>query len=414
LFARFSSDRSSTSLGLGLLIVAVLATALGLSRLLQNHIEHHMVVKVLDSQKQKIRARVAAFDATLRRSESSVLRYSHLISYRSADLALENPSLEPIAHRDPDGSWRTPRNRFNPLTDANIWLPPSVPLTEENRRFFKRSYSITRIFGLGAQNDVVENAWMLPLIGGMTAFWPSKPNYLYNADSQLDYRSTPWVTSTDPRQNPGHAVRWVGPEYDPAARDWSISVVAPFFHDGQWAGSVGHDMRVSRLLGLLIEPNASAQDSFSRPLYVTTSDGSVLAKREGAPARGERVPAPLLHKMQQALTSNKLAVVANRSNYLVLAPITTLHAWAVYVVDGGWIRQTLRDELSLLHSAEGLFVVVSVGAVVGLAAKDAQARRQRQSLLEQRNQDLERLSRIDQLTLLPNRLGLQERCEEAL
>jgi diguanylate cyclase (GGDEF)-like protein len=411
---RWLSGVRRLPLGFGALMTLLLLGAVGLSQLLQERMARHLVEKVLESQKIKIRDRVAGFDGTLRRAETSVSRYANLVSYRSADLASEGGSFEAIAQRDPDGSWRTPRSRFDPLADSNIWVPPSVPLTEANKRFFQRSYAITRVFGLGAQNEVLENAWMLPLIGGMTAFWPTNPNYLYNASSSLDYRGTPWVTLTDPKVNPAHEPRWVGPEYDPAARDWSISVVAPFFRDGHWAGSVGHDMRVSRLLGKLIDPQDATQESFSRPLYVATTDGRVLAQREGAPAKGERVPESLWRKLAPEAGARELAVVPNGSNYLVVAPISTLRALAVYLVDGGWIRQTVAEELGVLQLAEGLFILVAVGSVLGLAIKDGQSRRQRQLLLEERNQDLELISRVDQLTGLPNRLGLQEFSEQAI
>ena len=401
-------------LGYGALLALLLLGAVGLSQLLQERMARHLVEKVLESQKIKIRDRVTGFDGTLRRAETSVSRYANLVSYRSADLASEGGSFEAIAQRDPDGSWRAPRSRFDPLADSNIWVPPSVPLNEANKLFFQRAFAITRVFGLGAQNEVLENAWMLPLIGGMTAFWPSNPNYLYNASSTLDYRDTPWVTLTDPKRNPTHEPRWVGPEYDPAARDWSISVVAPFFRDGQWAGSVGHDMRVSRLLGRLLDTQDGSHESFSRPLYVATTEGQVLAQREGTPSKGERVPQDLWSKLAPVAGSKDLAVLPNGSNYLVVAPITTLRALAVYVVDGGWVRQTVAEELGVLQLAEGLFILVAVGSVLGLAVKDAQGRLQRQVLLEERNQDLERLSRIDQLTNLPNRFGLQAISEQAL
>jgi len=403
-----------TPLGLGALMTLLVLGAVGLSQLLQEHMARGLVEKVLESQRIKIRDRVVGFDGTLRRAEASVSRYASLVSYRSADLASEGGSFEAIAQRDSDGSWRTPRSHFDPLTDSNIWVPPSVPLNEANKRFFQRSYAITRIFGQGAQNDVLENAWMLPLIGGMTAYWPANPNYLYNASSSLDYRGTPWVSLTNPKVNPAHEPRWVGPEFDPAARDWSISVVAPFFRDGHWAGSVGHDMRVSRLLGKLIDPQDASQESFSRPLYVATTDGRVLAQREGAPAKDERVSMNLWRKIAPVAKSRDLAVVPNGSNYLVVAPIPTLRALAVYLVDGGWIRQTVTDQLRVFQIAEGFFIVVAVGSVLGLAIKDAQGRRQRQVLLEERNRDLERISRVDQLTSLPNRLGLQEFSEQAI
>ena len=173
------------------------------------------------------------------------------------------------------------------------------------------------------------------------------------------------------------------------------------------AGSVGHDMRVSRLLGRLLDTQDASHESFSRPLYVATTEGQVLAQREGTPSKAERVPQDLWSKLAPVAGSKDLAVLPNGSNYLVVAPITTLRALAVCVVDGGWVRQTVAEELGVLQLAEGLFILVAVGSVLGLAVKDAQGRLQRQVLLEERNQDLERLSRIDQLTNLHNRFGLQ-------
>ncbi len=395
-------------------MLLALSTAMALSRLLQDHLEHHLEEKVLESQKQKIRGRVLAVDASLRQAETSVRRFASLISYRRRDLASEVPFLESTAHQDGDGAWRLPRHRFNPHTDANFWVPPSVPLTAENRRFFQRSLVITRIFGLGVQNEVVENAWILPLVGGMTAFWPSNPEYLYSDADDLDSRGVPWAPGTHPSRNPSQTLRWVGPVYDPAARDWSISVVAPFFADGQWAGSVGHDLRVSKLFRTLIEPDASGQPSVSPLLWVATAEGRVLAKQEGVPAAGERVPAALWQRLDPHFRLNQLAVLPSGTDFLLLVPIQSLRVRAAYRIDGGWIRHKMRDELWLLQVTEALFVLVSIGAVLGLAAKDAQSRRQRQALLEQRNHDLEQLSRLDQLTQLPNRRGLQDHCEQAL
>ena len=401
-------------IGLGALFTLVALGAAGLSALLQERMARHLVDKVLVSQRNRIRDQVSGFDGTLRNAEASVRRYADLISYRTSDLADVGGSFSAQAHRDADGSWRLPRARFDPERDSNLWVPPSVPLSDANQRFFLRANGVTRIFGQGARNAVIENAWMLPLIGGMTAYWPSNPSYLYNASSSLSYLSTPWVTLTDPQVNPKHEPRWVGPEYDPAARDWSISVVAPFFRDGVWAGSVGHDMRVSRLLGKLIETRDAGEEAFSRPLFVASRDGHVLARQNGAPSKGERVPPEIWQRLKPLIGSQELAVVPNGSNYLVMAPITTLRAVAVYLVDGGWIRQTVGEELKVLQLAEGLFILVTVGSLVAFLVKDAQSRRQHQQLLEQRNRDLEQVARIDSLTQLPNRLGLQERCEQAI
>ena len=401
-------------MGIGLLLVLALGGSMGLSRLLQDHLERHLEEKVLESQKQRVRGRVMGIDASLRQAEISVQRFADLISCRSEDLRNESPALEAIAERDAEGSWRLPRARFNPARHANLWVPPTVPLTPDNRRFFLRSLEITRVFGLGVQNAVVENVWMLPLVGGMTAFWPANPEYLFNAGPRLDYRGTAWVTATDPRRNPDRSVRWVGPDYDPAARDWSISVVAPFLRDGRWAGSVGHDIRVANLFRTLIEPGHATEPSISRPLWVLSPEGRMLARQGEGLTPGERVPQPIWNRIKGSMASREPVVLNDGNDFLLLLPIPTLQARVVYRVNGDWIRKKMHDEIWLLQAAEALFVLVALGAVLGLAAKDAQARQQHQSMLEQRNEDLERLSRLDQLTQLPNRRGLQELCALAL
>ena len=401
-------------LGIGAVLLVVTAGTLGLSRYLQDQVARHLIDKLLDTQTQRIQEKVDRFDGTLRNAEVSVQRYADLLSNERLSPTPPASLFERTFQRDADGSWRVPRGRFDPRQDANAWIPPSVPLTDANKRFYLRALDVTRSFGQGALREPLENSWMLPLINGMTAYWPSKPDYLYDAASDLSYLETPWVTLTDPKRNPSHEPRWVGPEYDPAARDWSISVVVPFFRDGVWAGSVGHDMVVSRLLRHLIGDQDSRIKVLTEPLFAASRNGELLAKPGGVPHGGERVPdryRPILARPQQA---DALQVIADGGNYLVVAAIPTLNAKVFYRVDGDWLRQSVGKELVGLQLGQGLFVVLAVGAVAAFAVKDAQARRQQQALLESRNRDLNALARCDQLTTLPNRLGLLERARDAL
>lgn len=281
-------------LGIAAALLATIAATVGLSQYLQDQMARHLIDKVLASQKLRIQEKVERFDATLRLAEASVKRYAQLLSSPDSRISPPASAFESIFQRDPDGSWRVPRSRFRPDRQANAWIPPDVPLTEENKRFYLHALQVTREFGMGALRDPLVNSWALPLTNGMTAYWPTKPDYLYDAASNLDYRKTPWVTLTDPRLNPSGAPRWVGPEYDPAAKDWSLSVVAPFFRNGQWAGSLGHDMVVSRLLSNLFDARDLSQNNLSRPLFVASWKGHVLAKPDGVPGRDEQAPRPYL------------------------------------------------------------------------------------------------------------------------
>ncbi|MFM7315167.1 MAG: putative bifunctional diguanylate cyclase/phosphodiesterase [Cyanobium sp.] len=401
-------------LGIGGLLLVVTAGTLGLSQVLQDQMARHLIDKLLDTQTQRIQERVSRFDGTLHNAELSVRRYATLLSAERLSPTPPAALFERTFQRDADGSWRVPRGRFDPHQDANAWIPPDVPLTDANKRFYLRALDITRSFGLGSLREPLENTWMLPLINGMTAFWPAKPDYLYDAASNLSYLQTPWVTLTDPKVNPGRVPRWVGPEYDPAARDWSISVVMPFFRNGVWAGSVGHDMVVSRLLRHLIGDPAAGVRGLTRPLFAASRNGDLLAKPGGVPKPGERLPDRYRAILARPQNAGELQVVADGGHYLVVAAIPTLGAKVFYRVDGDWLRQSVGKELVGLQLGQGLFVLVAVGSVAAFAVKDSQARRQQQALLETRNRDLKELARRDQLTTLPNRLGLLERAREAL
>ena len=392
----------------------VAAGAVALSSTLQQQMARRLIEKLLATQTQPIQERVDRFDERLRQAEVSVQRYASLLSDERLSPNPPASLFESTFRRDADGSWRVPRERFDAREDANAWIPPGVPLSDENRRFFLRALDVTRSFGQGALREPLENSWMLPLIGGMTAYWPAKPNYLFDAASSLSYLDTPWVTLTDPKRNPGHAPRWVGPEYDPAAHDWSISVVVPFFRHGVWAGSVGHDMAVSRMFRHLIAADDATPRGLTEPLFAASLNGNLLARPGGVPRPGEMVPERYRAVLAEPQRARVLKVIPDAGNYLVVAALPTLGAKIFYRVDGDWLRRSVGRELVGLQLGQGLFVLVALASVSGFAIKDAQARRQQQALLESRNRELSELARRDQLTTLPNRLGLLDVAAQAI
>jgi hypothetical protein len=140
-------------------------------------------------------------------------------------------------------------------------------------------------------SGILENTLVLPLSGGELVFWPAKPTFIRDAAADLDYRATPWVQLTDPAVNPAGTPRWTRPTYDPAAREWLLSVVAPFRQAGQWAGSVGHDLLLRDLLRWLIRLDQQTDRLAARALYVVSADGHLLGQGASKAREGARLPA---------------------------------------------------------------------------------------------------------------------------
>jgi len=256
-----------------IVLALILSGGVVSSLLLQNVVASHLIERVVEGQSTQVRELVRQFNAVLVQAENSIGRYADLVSCTEAELQAVPDDLESIANRDADGTWRTPLQRLKGGTEAAVWIPPSVPLTSANRRFFVRTDQITRLFGLGALDALLTNTWALPLTNGEVIFWPSRPDFVGSAMATLDYRNTPWVQLTAPAVNPRGEPRWTEPSFDPAAGEWLISVVAPFERNGRWAGSVGHDIVVRELTKSLIDHEATPNSADAMPLYVGEQQG---------------------------------------------------------------------------------------------------------------------------------------------
>ncbi|MFM8259975.1 MAG: putative bifunctional diguanylate cyclase/phosphodiesterase [Vulcanococcus sp.] len=390
------------------------SAALALSQQLQQQLARHLLSQLISSQSSRLADKVERFNATLRAAELSAQRYAALLADRESSGSLPSDRFEAIFQRGRDGSWRVPRERFDAQLDANAWIPASVPLTDANKRFFLRALDVTRSFGHGALQAPVENTWVLPRLHGMVAFWPAKPGYLYAPSADLVTLQEAWLAWVNPTRSSKPLTMWMGPGFDPVARDWSISVASPLFLNGVWAGFVGHDMRVSRLLNTLFDASDLAEHSLSRPLFAASSKGQVLAKPGAVPRPGEQVPVRLRAILRQPQQPGDVLVIPEGGNALLVAAIPALSGKVFYRVDGRWLQQLVDRELQVLQLGHGLFVLLVLGCSLAITVRDAQIRRQRQRLLQQCNQDLYTLTRNDQLTGLLNRFGLSEMAQPAL
>jgi diguanylate cyclase (GGDEF)-like protein len=400
--------------------VALILAVGGLSSWqLQHHLSDQLMQQALLAQKHQVEADVAQFDATLAEAEQSIEQFAELVSSidpTGSQVVEAATAFNQLVQRDRDGAWRSRADRFRPDHQAGIWLPPTTELSRRNSAFFALAQPITGLFGLGVSSLMLENTWVLPLSGGIVIFWPSKPEFIRQAAADLDYRPTPWVQLTAPALNPRGRPRWTQPDYDPAARDWLISVVAPFHQGGRWAGAVGHDLLLRDLLRWLIPLDQPARgDLQAEPLYVVAGDGRLLVQGLSGRRSQTRLPARHQRVLQPVPAAQRVFSIDLGDDHLIVARLPRLAARAVYRVDAKGIQGVVRRELSVVQLGVTLFMALLSGVALLLLSREASFRRREQSLLEERNRHLEQQMAIrTQELALANRELAQLAAEDSL
>lgn len=352
--------------GLALLAAVLLGGALASQPRLQRSADRNATAR-LEQQQIAIARNVRRFDASLREAESSARGLADRISQAPAALTLRQGRLDTGLERGPDGSLRSRRDRFQSVRDAGIVLPAGKALTPETRRFLEHAQEITRSVGQDQQRAPVASSWVAPRDRALVLYWPEIPDYLFRTLGLGQSWRAPQLAYSAPNQSPARAPRWTPPIYDPAARKWLISVVAPFFRDGHWAGAVGHDVVLSELLAHLDGPGGGPSP-VAPALYVADGEGRLLALRRGGPrSLGQRLPERYQPFLEQARAARGQRVFANGPDRVVVAPIPTLSAYAIYRLDGEALRGGFPVRLGESAISRNLFLLgLTAGSVLWL------------------------------------------------
>jgi diguanylate cyclase (GGDEF)-like protein len=379
-----------------LLVITVLAAGGISSWQAQRYLSELLIHKALAEQVLQVQADIDNFEATLSEAEASITQFAELVSQldpsgpESSDAAA---TFEQKVRLDSDGSWRSRQDQFKPRDQAGVWIPSYVKITQQVKAFFGLAHPVTSLFGLGVSSHVLENTWVLPLAGGELIFWPGKPEFIRQAAADLDYRGTPWVELTAPGVNPQRQPRWTHPDYDPAAREWLISVVAPFQQEGRWGGSVGHDLLLRDLLRWLFPTKGSSKGGLmAQPLYVVAADGRLIVDGSGRPSSARL---PTIHRRVLAKPPNGKRVFAIKAGnqHLIVAALPRLDARAIYQVDSKAIVDLFTRELSGLQFGMTLFLALLLVIGLLIVRREGRFRHRERMLLEDRNRDLEELVR---------------------
>lgn len=157
-----------------------------------------------------------------------------------------------LVRKDADGAWRSGEG-FDGTLEAGIFLPPDIHLDNQKKRFYLRSKKILDVFG-NASKPFFTNVWLLTYDKSGVIYNQAVPDFVRLMPADNDYTQTPWMTLTSPEMNPEGGLRWTPLLFDPVPKSWMISAVYPLYVNGQWIGTVGHDIYLKTILPSLFNP----------------------------------------------------------------------------------------------------------------------------------------------------------------
>ena len=213
----------------------------------------------------------ARLDDRLRDTEASIARFARMLTAELEAGHAGASGWDEVVALDPDGCHRSRRDRFDPRRHAGIYVPKGYPLDDPEKAFFLDTKRLVELYQTGTTADFT-NTWALPRRGGEVVYWPGLPEFIRNLDVTIDYTTTEWVTLAAPENNAGGAPRWTPTSYDPGARLWMVSAVAPFRRGGAFAGSVGHDVPIDALVARSADLALFAGSEY----HVVRADGTLL------------------------------------------------------------------------------------------------------------------------------------------
>jgi PAS domain S-box-containing protein len=151
-----------------------------------------------------------------------------------------------------DGVWRNRKPPFNGSIESGVFLPPNPVESDTQKVMHLRLKRVMDVFGSAASKRM-ENVWYLSPHHSEIIFDGALPNFVFDRKADNDYTKTPWLTYTSPELNSGRKFGFTPPLFDPVPKIWMVSAIYPLYLGDKWLGSLGEDMQLSSVLGVLFK-----------------------------------------------------------------------------------------------------------------------------------------------------------------
>lgn len=388
-------------------LLAIAVIVLPALVLVEQHLEASLVANEIDMVSREERLVVTTLAHRVAASERSVTRLARRVSETAAPITpSEVQGFEQLVARDADGAHRSRPASFDAVTQAGIWVPRHAPMDDDSRGFYVRVKHLIEDTMRGGDDTLSENAWLLVDGGGEVILWPAAPLFIYEAAANHDYSDTEWVNLARPANNPDGRPRWTRVEFDPVPSVWMVSVVAPYTRNGRFAGSVGHDVPLDRL----IAGGAALSERAGATYMVIDREGRLLASARYAAeiqaGRGDYsvddvADAPLRSAVQRLMRATQDSTEVQRIETRALIVLGTRLEATGWTTISAIPRETITERVAepvrtMRNATLAALLLVFAASLVTII----QDRRRRQRALLQLRESDEKLARAQKLDVL--------------
>ncbi|WP_240126212.1 bifunctional diguanylate cyclase/phosphodiesterase [Thermomonas alba] len=317
---------------------------------------------------QMVGLRAAGSESLFLQAEQSVDRLHRELLARltRADARTALERFDTLFVLDQDGLWRLRPDLVDPEHAPTLYLhQPAQGLGESARIRAVVAFDLLREQG-PALVPPFYSVYMDFVEDGLLVYSRGR-NLAAAATASYTNRDYPTMQGSQPQRNPLRQRFWTPVYLDHQANTWMVSVIQPLDWQGQWVGTVGHDVAIQTLL----EHNAAA-DEVDGLNAVISRQGDLIAHPQlhrwtasgNRPLRITTLGDPLLTQAFATITAAGTAQGARRS------PDGRLWvAWAT-IHGPGWYQiyvlpQALLDRL-LAWGLAALFAIGVLGLLPGM------------------------------------------------
>lgn len=179
-------------------------------------------------------------------AEANLKRMHEDFTHKVKNLTAQNRAyFDEKWEERPDGTWRS-RKGTDFKQEPSLFYSTLVPMTEEKKQLLGMTVHFIKNYGDAYRHQFLDT-YITFNDNSLVNYWPGTA-WGEDIEPTFDMRKEEYITVASKENNPSRKVAWTGMYYDAVGKTWMVSAEQPVDVDGQWIGSLGHDLTLDEMM----------------------------------------------------------------------------------------------------------------------------------------------------------------------